>query len=747
MPRTRERGRAVEKDARRLNIALLASLFLVASCHLGGGAGGEKRAAFRDPKLPVEARVADLIGRMTLDEKISQLSFDSPAIERLGIPAYNWWNECLHGVARAGRATVFPQAIGLAATFDENLMYQVSNAISDEARAMYQAAVDKDRRFRYGGLTFWTPNINIFRDPRWGRGQETYGEDPNLTSVMGTAFVRGLQGDDPRYLKVAACAKHYVVHSGPEGERHVFNAEVGPKDLYETYLPAFKALVTDARVEAVMCAYNRTDGEACCGSKTLLGKILRQEWGFQGYIVSDCGAVTDLYQGHKVVKDGVEAAALAINSGVNLECGDTFANLIKAVNQGFVTDDTINKSLAILLRTRFRLGMFDPPKLNPYARIPVSVIHSPEHQALARKAAAESVVLLKNRQVLPLSRDMRRLFVTGPSAADVDVLLGNYHGVSENLTTILEGITGKLQPGSFVDYKPGFFFDRPNASPIDRAGNYAKAADATVVVMGLSSLIEGEEGDAIASPTQGDRSSIELPANQIEYLRNLRKDNSKPIIVVLTGGSPVAIPEVTALADAILYVWYPGEQGGQAVADVLFGDAVPSGRLPVTFPQSTSQLPPFENYSMAGRTYRYMTEEPLFPFGFGLSYTRFAYRDLTFDVDKIHSGDSIHATVMVKNVGEQAGEEVVQLYVSDVVASVRTPATAMKAFRRITLAPNEERFVTFTITPAMMTLVDDAGNSRIEPGQFKVTVGGCSPSQRGESLGAAKPVQATFVVE
>ncbi len=738
----------MEKGAYRLGIVLFAGLLFVASCQLGGGgAGSEKRMAFRDPKLPLDERVADLIGRMTLTEKVAQLSYDSPAIERLGIPAYNWWNECLHGVARAGRATVFPQAIGLAATFDENLMYQVSNAISDEARAMYQAAVDKNRRLQYGGLTFWTPNINIFRDPRWGRGQETYGEDPYLTSVMGTAFVRGLQGDNPRYLKVAACAKHYVVHSGPEGVRHSFDARVDAKDLYETYLPAFQALVTDARVEAIMCAYNRTNGEPCCGSKTLLGKILREQWGFQGHIVSDCGAITDIYKGHKVVANGTEAAALALNSGVNLECGNTWGNLIKAVNQGLVTEDTINKALTIVLRTRFKLGLFDPPQLNPYTRIPTSVIHSPEHQALARQAAVQSIVLLKNRnQVLPLAKDMRRLYVTGPCAADTDVLLGNYHGVSDNLTTIVEGITGKLQPGSFVGYRPGILLDRPNAGRISGLGD-AREADATVVVMGLSTLIEGEEGDSIASPEQGDRASIELPANQVEYLKRLRQDNDKPIIVVLTGGSPVAIPEIAELADAILYVWYPGEQGGLAVADVLFGDAMPSGRLPVTFPRSTGQLPPFDNYSMVGRTYRYMTEEPLFPFGFGLSYTKFAYSNLALDVERIQGGDSIRATVTVKNKGARTGAEVVQLYVSDVWASTRTPVAALKAFQRITLKPEQEQVVTFTITPAMMALVDDAGNCRIEPGQFKVTIGGCSPGTRGPNLGAPQPMQAMFVVE
>jgi beta-glucosidase len=733
-------------------ILLPAVLLLTASCRegtvrtQGPVVPAAEKMPFMNPRLPVDDRVKDLTGRMTLAEKVSQMSYNSPAIERLGVPAYNWWNECLHGVARAGRATVFPQAIGIAATFDEDLVFQVSNAISDEARAMYQAAIEKDRRLRYGGLTFWTPNINIFRDPRWGRGQETYGEDPYLTSVIGSAFVRGLQGDDPRYLKVAACAKHYAVHSGPEALRHEFNAQASLKDMYETYLPAFKALV-DANVEAVMCAYNRTNGEPCCGSKTLLHKILREQWGFKGHILSDCWAIVDFYQGHKVVRTPVEAAALAVNSGVSLDCGSTFPYLIDAVQQGLVTEETIDEALAILLRTRFKLGMFDPPEMNPYSKISTDVIHSTEHQQLARKAAVESIVMLKNaNNVLPLRKDMRRLYITGPCAASVEVLLGNYYGISDNLVTILEGITSKLEPGSFAGYTQGFLLDRENINPIDWTSGDAKEADAMIVVIGYSPQLEGEEGAAIASPYKGDRQDIGLPPNQVNFLRRLRQGNTKPIIVVLTGGCAVAIPQVHELADAILYVWYPGEQGGNAVADVIFGDASPSGRLPLTFPKSTDQLPPYEDYSMVGRTYRYMTADPLYPFGFGLSYSRFEYSDLKLDNARPRPGDVVRATVTVKNTGTVVSDEVVQLYLTDIEASALTPISALKGFHRIRLKPGQHREVAFTITPEMMSLVDENGDSRLEPGQFKVTVGGCSPGKRGTDLGAPQPVQMTFTV-
>jgi len=707
----------------------------------------DSRMVYRNPSAPIDARVADLISRMTSEEKVSQMLYNSPAIERLNVPEYNWWNECLHGVARAGRATIFPQAIGLAATFDEDLIYRVSTAISDEARAMHHAAIRNGRRLQYGGLTFWTPNINIFRDPRWGRGQETYGEDPYLTSVLGAAFVRGLQGNNPKYLKAAACAKHYAVHSGPEADRHVFNAQVSPKDMYETYLPAFKALV-DAGVEAVMCAYNRTNDEPCCGSKTLLGEILREQWGFKGHIVSDCWALADFHKGHKVTSSSVESAALAINSGVNLNCGDTFPYLVEAVNRGLVTEETIDKSLAILLRTRFKLGLFDPPQRNPYSSISPSVIRCRKQQLLAREAAVKSIVMLKNNNnILPLKKDLRFLYVTGPCATSIEVLMGNYHGVSNEMVTILEGITGKLKSGSFIQYNQGFLMDRENVNPIDWASGTAREADATVVVMGISNVLEGEEGASIASPHKGDREDIGLPAHQVNWLRRLRKGNDKPIIVVLTGGSPFAMPEVHELADAILFAWYPGEQGGNAVADVIFGDESPTGRLPVTFPKSTDQLPPYDEYSMTGRTYRYMAQEPLYPFGFGLNYTRFEYGNMRLSTTKIRQGDSLRARVTLRNVGEYFGEEVVQLYLTDLEASVETPVCALKGFQRIRLQPGQQRTVLFTITPEMMSIVDQSGNSILEPGQFMITIGGCSPGNRGIDLGAPEPAQDTFSVE
>jgi beta-glucosidase len=684
---------------------------------------------------------------MTLEEKVSQMLYNSPAIERLDVPEYNWWNECLHGVARAGRATVFPQAIGLAATFDDDLIYRVSTAISDEARAMNNAAVRQGRRLQYGGLTFWTPNINIFRDPRWGRGQETYGEDPYLTSVIGTAFVRGLQGKNPRYLKAAACAKHFAVHSGPEAGRHSFNARVSPKDMYETYLPAFKALV-DAGVEAVMCAYNRINDEPCCGGQGVLNGILREEWGFEGHVVSDCWAISDLHRGHNVTGSSVESAALAINGGVNLECGDSFAYLVEAVNQGLVTEETIDKSLSILLRTRFKLGQFDPPKRCPYSAISPNVIRCRKHVQLAREAAVKSIVMLKNdNNVLPLKKDMRFLFVTGPCANDADMLLGNYHGVSDEMVTILEGITGKLKPGSFIQYRQGFLMDRASANPITWTARVAGDADIVVVVMGITNELEGEEGSALASTTNGDREDIGLPAHQVDWLRQIRESNDKPIVVVLTGGSPLAIPEVHELADAILFVWYPGEQGGNAVADVLFGDESPTGRLPVTFPKSTDQLPPFDDYSMTGRTYRYMTEEPLYPFGFGLGYTKFEYSNIRLTDSRIRRGSTIRARVTLKNVGEYFGEEVVQLYLSALESYVKTPICSLKGFQRIRLQPGQQRTVVFTITPEMMSIIDESGNSVLEPGRFMINIGGCSPGNRGVELGAPKPVQAVFAVE
>jgi beta-glucosidase len=572
---------------------------LVISMLLGFSCFGQQQDqdVFRNPSAPLEARINDLISKLTLEEKALQMMHRSPAIPRLNIPAYNWWNESLHGVARSGVATVFPQAIGLGATFDEDLIFRIGNAISDEARAMHNASVAKGHRLQYSGLTFWTPNINIFRDPRWGRGQETYGEDPFLTATLGMALVKGLQGNHPSYLKVAACAKHFAVHSGPERLRHEFNAVASPKDLRETYLPAFKALV-DNGVETVMCAYNATNGEPCCSNQYLLKEVLRDEWGFKGHVVSDCWALVDLYQenGHKTVATQAEAVALAVKRGVNLNCGDEFPALVEAVNKGLITEKEIDAALAVLLKTRFRLGLFDPAENNPYNKIGTDVIDSEAHRALAKEAALKSIVLLKNNGALPLKNDLPRYFVTGPNAEGVYALMGNYYGVNPNMVTFLEGIAAAIQPGSQLQYKPGVELDRANVNPIDWTTGDAKASDVTFVVMGLTGMLEGEEGESIASPHYGDRLDYDLPKAQIDFLKKLRDGNPKPIIAIVTGGSPMNLSEVHELADAVLLVWYAGEEGGNAVADILFGKASPSGKLPITFPKSLAQLPPYEDY-------------------------------------------------------------------------------------------------------------------------------------------------------
>ena len=722
-------------------------LFVLFLFLTSGSVFSQKQMPYHDQSKSTEVRVADLISRMTLSEKVQQMAHNSPAIERLNLPAYNWWNEALHGVARSGNATVFPQAIGLAATFDEDLAFRTADAISDEARAIYQAAIKKEHRFRYGGLTFWTPNVNIFRDPRWGRGQETYGEDPFLTGRMGLNFVKGLQGNDPKCLKVAACAKHFAVHSGPERLRHEFNAVVSKKDLYETYLPAFKTLV-EGGVESVMCAYNRTNSEPCCGSKELLVDILRDSWGFKGHVVSDCWAIADIDKGHKYTTSPVESAALSLKKGVNLNCGDEYyPYLIDAVNQGLVTEKEIDASLAILLRTRFKLGMFDDEGKNSYASISPEVINSDKNRKIALEAAQKSIVMLKNNGVLPLKNDIGYLFITGPNATSVDALMGNYYGVNQNMVTIQEGIAGHLAPGTLLQYKMGFLPDRENVNPIDWTSDDAKQADAIVVVMGLSGNLEGEEGESIASGDFGDRLNYDLPKNQVEFLKKLRKDNTKPIVVVvLTAGSPVNMSEISELADAVLWAWYPGEEGGNAVADILFGKVSPSGKLPITFPKSLDQLPAYENYDMNGRTYRYMTKESFYPFGFGLSYAKFAFSDLKLSANKIRKGELVKAEVTVKNVGNMEGDEVVQLYLTHEKGAIVTPLFSLKGFQRIHLKLGESENIIFNLTPSMLCIIDEEGHEKQESGKVKVFIGGSLPVQRSLDLGMGKVLDCTLEV-
>jgi beta-glucosidase len=689
-----------------------------------------------DTSLPAMERAELLVSEMNLDEKISQLVNASPAIPRLNVPEYNWWNECLHGVARNGKATVFPQAIAFGASFDNDLIFQVATAISDEARAKFNIAQKMGNFAQYAGLTFWTPNINIFRDPRWGRGQETYGEDPYLTSRIGVAMVEGLQGNDPNYLKVAACAKHYAVHSGPEALRHVFNAEVNQKDLWETYLPAFKALVTEAKVEAVMGAYNRTNGLACCASPFLLQDVLRNQWGFKGHVMSDCGAIADIWETHKLAVTPEEASAMSIKAGLDMNCGNTFSSLKKAVDKKLLNESDIDKAITELMATRFRLGLFDPKGANPYNSISPEVIGSEFHTKLARQLAQESIVMVKNKnQVLPLKKDLKTLYVTGPQAANEEVLLGNYYGMTDKTVNILEGIVGHVSLGTTINYKYGVLPFQKNINPIDWTTEEAKTADACIAVMGISGLIEGEEGEALASTNKGDRTDgIGLPENQIEFLKKLKKGSNKPLIVIITGGSPIAIPEVYDLADAVLYVWYPGEQGGNAVADLLFGDVSPSGRLPFTVPYSLKDIPPYEDYSMKGRTYRYMEKEPEFPFGFGLSFTSFQYSNAKINwVEK----DKAKLSVTITNSGKYAGDEVVQVYLSSPLAGQGDPIYSLIKFKRVSLKPGESKSLEISLDLNDFLQVDEDGKKVMRKGIYKITIGGAVPGKRSIELGAS----------
>jgi len=692
-----------------------------------------------------EAKIKELISQMTLEEKVSQLLYKSPAIERLGIPEYNWWNECLHGVARAGIATVFPQAIALAATFDDDLVEQIATAISDEACAKHNEAVKQGNRGQYWGLTFWTPNINIFRDPRWGRGQETYGEDPCLTSKIGLAFVRGLQGNDPENLKLAACAKHFAVHSGPEKERHTFNAIVSKKDLWETYLPAFKALV-DGGVESVMGAYNRTLNEACCASNFLLKEILRGRWGFKGHVVSDCWAIRDFHEYHKITNSPEESAALALNAGCDLNCGCTYPMLTVSHKKGLVSDEAINTALERLLRTRFKLGMFDPPGSGKYGKLGRKVINCEKHKRLALKAAEKSIVLLKNDNgLLPLDSSPKNITVVGPSSANAHALFGNYYGVSPRFITILEGLGDKVKDkfGINLEYRQGCLMYSETSKTLAAYGE-ATVADIIIAVMGLDGAIEGEEGDAIASDSNGDRDTIELPSWQLNYLRKVR-DAGKKIILVLTGGSPIAFPE--DIADAVVFAWYSGESGGKAVADIIFGDTVPSGKLPITFPASTNQLPPYNDYSMKGRTYRYMTEKPQYPFGFGLSYTTFRFDSISLSSPAISAGGAVKAAVTVTNTGKRDADEVVQLYVSKDGRGEDEPLSSLKSFHRIFIPAGKSKKVEFDLPSSAFETVSADGEYRLISGSYNIIAADAAPVAVAVEKGAPAPIFAKIRVE
>lgn len=847
----------------------LASIILSVSFSLPLAAqSNQSLPKYKNPRLPIDERVNDLISRMTLEEKVSQMIDRAPGIERLGVPAYNWWNESLHGVARAGVATVFPQAIGLAATWDTDLMLRVADVISTEARAKHHEAARLGDYGRYKGLTMWSPNINIFRDPRWGRGQETYGEDPYLTARMGVQFVKGLQGNDPTYYKVISTPKHYAVHSGPEPDRHRFDAVTDQRDLYETYLPAFEATVKEAGADSVMCAYNRYMGQACCASDTLLRKLLRDDWQFKGYVVSDCGAISDIYAGHKLVRTAAEASAMAVKLGTDLSCGQEYKSLIEAVKRGLISEAEIDVSLRRLFTARFKLGMFDPPEMVAFARIPISENDSPAHRQLALEAARKSIVLLKNDgPMLPLKRGLKQIAVIGPTAADPLILLGNYNGTPSRSVSLLEGISNKVAPQTSVVYeqgcnlveagpiyhkvagavlsaqgKPGLkaeYFDNRNlegkpvltgtdaaidfnwgeghkvgglkdtdfsirwtgrlttaatgehrfavtgddgyrlwingqliidnwtthapetrtasinleagreadikleyfqggggaevslawATPDDptkKAVALAAQSDAVIFVGGITPRLEGEEMNVgLEGFHGGDRTDIRLPKVQEELLKALSA-TGKPVVLVLTSGSALAVNWANENVPAILQTWYAGEEGGTALADVLFGDSNPAGRLPVTFYKSVEQLPPFEDYRMAGRTYRYFAGEPLYPFGYGLSYTRFAYGKLSVP-KQAKTGANLNVKVRVTNAGKVAGDEVVQLYVKAMQASVPVPLRALQGFKRIHLRPGESQVVSFTLTPRQLSLIDKQFKRVVEPGEFEIAVGGAQP--------------------
>ncbi|OQP61327.1 glycosyl hydrolase [Niastella vici] len=704
-------------------ILLSLSVAVVMTAH------AQNTPVFRNPQQPMEARVNDLLHQLTLEEKISLLGYRSKEVSRLGIPAYNWWNEALHGVARAGVATVFPQAIGMAATFNDDLLYQAANVISTEARAKYNLSTGEGNRLQYMGLTFWSPNINIFRDPRWGRGQETYGEDPFLTAHMGTAFIKGLQGNDNRYLKASACAKHFAVHSGPENGRHTFNAVVDEKDLRETYLYAFHALV-DAGVESVMCGYNRVNDQPCCTGNILLQQILRNEWKFKGHVVTDCGALDDIFMRHKVMASGVEVAAAAIKAGVNLDCSSILQkDVMKAIEQKLITEQEVDSALAGILRTQFKLGFYDEASANPFYKYGADSVSNAWHTTLARTMAQQSMVLLKNdNQLLPINKKkFPQIMVLGTNSASMDALLGNYHGVSNRAVSFLEGITNAVDAGTRVEYDQGSdYTDTVHFGGIWAAGN----ADITVAVIGLTPVYEGEEGDAFLAAKGGDKPDMSLPASHIAFMKALRKANKKPIIAVVTAGGAVDISAIEPYADAIILAWYPGEQGGNALADILFGRVSPAGRLPVTFYQSFADVPAYDIYAMKGRTYRYFNGKVQYPFGYGLSYTSFAYEWQKMPAAIRTVKDSINCTIKVKNTGAMDGDEVVQVYVEYPPVD-RMPLKELKAFKRVHVKAGGEAEVQISIPATDLQKWDLATRSwKLYPGNYTIFAGGNSADKK-----------------
>ena len=691
-----------------------------------------------------------LVEQMTVEELASQLRFDAPAIERLGIPEYNWWNEGLHGVARAGVATVFPQAIGMGASFDEELLKEIGDVISTEARAKYNVQSACGDRDIYKGLTIWSPNVNLFRDPRWGRGHETYGEDPYLISRLGVNFIKGLQGDG-EYLKVAACAKHFAVHSGPEALRHHFDAKANMKDMWETYLPQFEACVKEGKVEAVMGAYNRTNGEVCCAHSYLMEDVLRGEWEFEGHFVSDCWAVRDFHENHKVTSRPEESVKLALEKGCDVNCGCTYQKILNAYEEGLITKDILKKSAIRLFTTRYLLGMFDETE---YDKIPYEVVECKEHLALASKAAKESMVLLKNNGILPLDKNkIKTIGVIGPNANSRIALIGNYHGTSSRYVTVLEGIQDYVGDDVRVLFSEGCHLYGPKTEALGKdydrlseAKTVASLSDVVVLVLGLDETLEGEEGDTGNAYSSGDKKDLKLPPSQIKLLETIN-DMKVPYIVCCMAGSAMDLCFADENADAVLQTWYPGARGGKEVAQILFGEVSPSGKLPLTFYKDLEALPEFEDYSMKGRTYRYVEEKPLYPFGYGLTYTDMTISGVTSEngtqFDKV-SKEGTTLKVTVKNNGNYESDEVLEVYAHVNGTNDEVLNTKLCGFKRIHLGKGEEKTFEIEIKGKAFETVDQNGKSSVTGKGADLYAGFGQPDERTKELTGKESVKVVF---
>lgn len=696
---------------------------------------------YKNEELSFEERANDLVNCMTIEECASQMLHEAGYLKRLGIKAYNWWNEALHGAARSGMSTVFPQAIGMAATFDEELLEKVADVAATEGRGKYNTFQKYEDYGIYKGLTFWSPNVNIFRDPRWGRGQETYGEDPYLTGKLGAAFVRGLQGKDPKYLKTAACAKHFAVHSGPEGKRHEFNAVASKKDMEETYLPAFRDLV-DAGVEGFMGAYNRTNGEPCCGSKTLIKDLLREQWHFSGYFTSDCWAIADFHLHHGVTSTPLQSVALALKNGCDLNCGNTYAYILQALQEGLITEEEIRTSCTRLMKTRMKLGMFD--KETPFDSIDYTVIDCKEHQELNLEIARKSLVLLKNNHILPLKKEnLKNVAVIGPNANSITALNGNYHGTANQYHTVLEAVRAAL-PGVRVNYSKGCHLYEEKLEDPGYSGDclaevkaQTDLADIVILVVGMDETIEGEEILGKEGFT-GDKKDLLLPKGQRDLIKTVCERNT-PVVLINMTGSAIDFAE-GCNADAIIQAWYPGAMGGKAISDLIFGEYSPSGKLPITFYRNDNYLPDFEDYSMENRTYKFIKERPLYPFGYGLTYTSFIYTDPKTDKKVLKPGEDLCFKVNVKNTGERESDEVVQCYLRDQNASVRVPKHKLCGMVRVHLQPGEETEVTFTVDSSQFAIITEDGEHVFENGTFMVFAGGCQPEEYSEELSGSSCV-------